>query len=206
MDKLHRLIFCHRRVNLCSFRTMKVPTKKLLFPLLNEFQKNVLADIIRHLGCVCIVMCVALFASCSTSNEEPVADGKNVYRASYYQLELPEGFSVDSSESNSGWNVRYIKDSFDNRIMSFYDGESTNHGKTINKKCKKNGFMTFARLDSMSLFHGALSVHRTVVIYANRSTSIISKPTPLFVEFNYRPDLVDSAICEKIIRSAKVRK
>ena len=148
-----------------------------------------------------------LFISCSNSNEEPVADGKNVYRASYYQLELPEGFSVDEQfESNSVWNVRYIKDSFDNRIMSFYDGESTNHGKPTNKKCKGKGFMTFARLDSMSIFHGAISVHRTVVIHANRSTSIFSKPTPLFVEFNYRPDLVDSAICEKIIRSAKVRK
>lgn len=146
-----------------------------------------------------------LLISCSNSNEEPVADGKKVYRASYYLLELPEGFSVDSSESNSGWNVRYIKDSFDNRIMSFYDGESTNHGKPTNKKCKEKGFMTFARLDSMSIFHGAISVHRTVVIHANRSTSIFSKPTPLFVEFNYRPDLVDSAICEKIIRSAKVR-
>ena len=149
----------------------------------------------------------SLFVSCSNSNEDPVADGKNVYRASYYQLELPEGFSVDEQfESNSKWNVRYIKDSFDNRIMSFYDGESTNHGKPTNKKCKGKGFMTFARLDSMSIFHGAISVHRTVVIHANRSTSIFSKPTPLFVEFNYRPDLVDSAICEKIIRSAKVRK
>jgi hypothetical protein len=28
----------------------------------------------------------------------------------------------------------------------------------------------------------------------------------LFVEFNYRPDLVDSTICEKIIGSAKVLK
>ena len=149
-----------------------------------------------------------LLISCSNSNEDPVADGKNVYRASYYQLELPEGYSVDDepSESNSKWNVRYIKDSFDNRIMSFYDGESTNHGKPTNKKCKEKGFMTFARLDSMSIFHGAISVHRTVVIHANRSTSIFSKPTPLFVEFNYRPDLVDSAVCEKIIRSAKVLK
>ena len=146
--------------------------------------------------------------SCSNSNEEPVADGKNIYRASYYQLELPEGYSVDDepSESNGGWNVRYVKDPFDNRVMSFYDGESTKHGKAINKKCKKNGFMTFARLDSMSLFHGAISVHRTVVIYANRSGSIVRKQIPLFVEFNYRPDLVDSAICEKIIRSAKILK
>ena len=184
---------------------MNVFTKNLQFPLWNKMPKNVLADIIRHLGRIYIVVCVALFASCSKSSEDPVADGKNVYRASYYLLELPEGFSVDSSESNSKWNVRYIKDSFDNRIMSFYDGESTNHGKPTNKKCKGKDFMTFARLDSMSIFHGAISVHRTVVIHANRSTSIFSKPTPLFVEFNYRPDLVDSAICEKIIRSAKVR-
>ena len=187
---------------------MKVFTKNLLFPLLNKMPKNVLADLIRHLGCIYIVVSVALFASCSKSSEEPVDDGKNVYRASYYQLELPEGYSVDDepSESNSGWNIRYIKDSFDNRIMSFYDGESTKHDKVTKKKCKEKGFMTFARLDSMSIFHGAISVHRTVVIHANRSTSIFSKPTPLFVEFNYRPDLVDSAVCEKIIRSAKLRK
>ena len=165
---------------------MKLPTK-----IINAFAAVLLA---------------ALYASCSTLNDEPVADGKNVYRASYYLLELPEGFSVDSSESNSGRNVRYVKDSFDNRIMSFYDGESTNHGKPTNKKCKEKGFMTFARLDSMSIFHGAISVHRTVVIRANRSTSIFSKPTPLFVEFSYRPDLVDSTICEKIIRSAKILK
>lgn len=186
MDKLHRLFFGHRRVNLCSFKAMKVPTK------------------ILHV--LFAVLLATLFASCSNSNEEPVADSKNVYRASYYLLELPEGFSVDSSESNSKWNVRYIKDSFDNRIMSFYDGESTKHGKATNKKCKGKNFMTFARLDSMSIFHGAISVHRTVVIYANRSGSLIRRQIPLFVEFNYRPDLVDSTICEKIIRSAKVLK
>ena len=186
MDKLHRLFFYHRRVNLCSFKTMK------LFP--------------KNINVFIAILFALLLVSCSNSNEEPVADGKNVCRASYYLLELPDGFSVDSSESNSKWNVRYIKDSFDNRIMSFYDGESTNHGKPTNKKCKGKDFMTFARLDSMSIFHGAISVHRTVVIHANRSTSIISKPTPLFVEFNYRPDLVDSTICEKIIRSAKVLK
>ena len=160
----------------------------------------------KFISAFAAVLLALLLVSCSNSNEEPVADGKNVYRASYYLLELPDGFSVDSSESNSKWNVRYIKDSFDNRIMSFYDGESTNHGKPTNKKCKGKDFMTFARLDSMSIFHGAISAHRTVVIYANRSTSIISKPAPLFVEFNYRPDLVDSTICEKIIRSAKVLK
>jgi len=161
----------------------------------------------KFISAFAAIFFAVLLISCSNSSEEPVADGKNVYRASYYQLELPEGFSVDEQfESNSKWNVRYIKDSFDNRIMSFYDGESTNHGKPTNKKCKGKGFMTFARLDSMSIFHGAISVHRTVVIHANRSTSIFSKPTPLFVEFNYRPDLVDSAICEKIIRSAKIRK
>ena len=160
----------------------------------------------KFISAFAAILFALLLVACSKTSEEPVADGKNVYRASYYLLELPDGFSVDSSESNSGWNVRYIKDSFDNRIMSFYDGKSTKHGRVTNKKCKEKGFMTFARLDSMSIFHGAISVHRTVVIHANRSTSIFSKPTPLFVEFNYRPDLVDSAICEKIIRSAKVRK
>ena len=62
----------------------------------------------------------SLFISCSNSNEEPVADGKNVYRASYYQFELPEGFSVDSSESNSKWNVRYVKDS-----ISLFNGAAS---------------------------------------------------------------------------------
>jgi hypothetical protein len=160
----------------------------------------------KNINVFIAILFALLFISCSNSNEDPVADGKNVYRASYYLLELPEGFSVDSSESNSGWNVRYVKDSFDNRIMSFYDGESTNHGKPTNKKCKEKGFMTFARLDSMSIFHGAISVHRTVVIRANRSGSLIRRQIPLFVEFSYRPDLVDSTICEKIIRSAKVLK
>ena len=107
------------------------------------------------------ILFALLLVACSKTSEESLADGKNVYRASYYQLELPEGFSVDEQfESNSGWNVRYIKDSFDNRIMSFYDGESTNHGKPTNKKCKEKGFMTFARLDSISLFNGAASVLR----------------------------------------------
>ena len=161
----------------------------------------------KFISAFAAILIALLLVSCSNSNEEPVADGKNVYRASYYLLELPEGFSVDEPpESNSEWNIRYIKDSFDNRIMSFYDGEFTSHGKTIHKKCKQKGFMTYARLDSMSLFHGTLSVHRTVVIYANRSGSLIRRQIPLFVEFNYRPDLVDSTICEKIIRSAKVLK
>lgn len=166
-----------------------------------------MANVIRYLGYVYIVVCVVLLASCSKSNEESAA-GKNVYRASYYQLELPEGYSVDDepSESNSGWIIRYIKDSFDNRIMSFYDGEFTSHGKVTHKKCKEKSFMTYARLDSITIFKGVAAVHRTVVIYANRSGSIVRRKIPLFVEFSYRPDLVDSAVCEKIIRSAKVLK
>ena len=62
-----------------------------------------------------------LLLSCSNSSEESLADGKNVYRASYYQLELPEGFSVDEQfESNSVWNVRYIKDS-----ISLFNGAAS---------------------------------------------------------------------------------
>ena len=160
----------------------------------------------KNINVFIAILFALLLVACSKTSEESLADGKNVYRTTYYLLELPDGFSVDSSESNSKWNVRYIKDSFDNRIMSFYDGEYTKHGKRTSKKCKKNGFMTYSRLDSMSLFHGALSIHRTVVIYANRSGSLIRRQIPLFVEFNYRPDLVDSTICEKIIGSAKVLK
>lgn len=141
MDKLHRLFFSHRRVNLCSFKAMKLSPK--------------------FISAFVAILFALLLVACSKTSEESLADGKNVYRASYYLLELPEGFSVDEQfESNSGWNVRYIKDSFDNRIMSFYDGESTNHGKPTNKKCKEKGFMTFARLDSISLFNGAASVLR----------------------------------------------
>ena len=61
-----------------------------------------------------------LLVACSNSSEESLADGKNVYRASYYQLELPEGFSVDSFESNSKWNVRYVKDS-----ISLFNGAAS---------------------------------------------------------------------------------
>ncbi len=188
MDKLHRLIF----FDISTLIYVVYTTMKFI---------NAFAAILS-------ILFALLLVACSNSNEDSVADGKNVYRATYYLLELPEGYSVDDapSESNSGWNVRYVKDSFDNRIMSFYDGEYTKHGKRTSKKCKKNGFMTYSRLDSMSLFHGALSVHRTVVIYANRSGSLIRRQIPLFVEFNYRPDLVDSTICEKIIGSAKVLK
>ena len=185
---------------------MKVPTKILLFPLLNEFQKNVMADMIRHLGCVCIIMCVALYASCSNSNEDPVADGKNVYRASYYLLELPEGFSVDSSESNSGWNVRYVKDSFDNRVMSFFDRSFARPGLQYNEDCKAKNFMEVARTDSVAIINGAATAHRTVVLFVNSQLAKQRGRSPLFVEFRYRPDIVDSVICEKIISSAKVRK
>ena len=185
---------------------MNVPMKKLLFPLLNEFQKNVMADMIRHLGCVCIIMCVALYASCSNSNEDPVADGKNVYRASYYLLELPEGFSVDSSESNSGWNVRYVKDSFDNRVMSFFDRSFARPGLQYNEDCKAKNFMEVARTDSVAIINGAATAHRTVVLFVNSQLAKQRGRSPLFVEFRYRPDIVDSVICEKIISSAKVRK
>ena len=102
MDKLHRLIF----FAIDTLIYVVYTTMKLFPEIINAFAAVLLA---------------ALYASCSTSNEEPVADGKNVYRASYYQLELPDGFSVDEQfESNSVWNVRYIKDS-----ISLFNGAAS---------------------------------------------------------------------------------
>ena len=225
MDKLHRLNFFPSRVNLCTFRTMKVPTKILLFPLLNKLQKNVMADLIRHLGCVCLILCIALFASCSNSNEELVvrskssefsAATKSYFVANSFHFALPQKYIVKVDTVNWSWGdylMYRIKDSVGNQVMSFeigMNGLCSFYLKPCVFDHYSDEFSEIGRRDEVKIVGGEKTKERIVCISAPSFSSPkkekwnIRDAFGVEICFIYHPDQVDTAICENIIRSAKI--
>ena len=195
MDKLHRLFFCHRHVNLCSFKAMKLSPK--------------------FISAFVAIFFALLLVACSNSNEEPVAHSKSnefpVAAKEYfvnkeYHLALPKGYSVDSTP-HFELGLYSIKDSVGNHFMSFiqltyYNGDLP---IKLSRLENPNEFSEVGRLDSVRIFKGEKTKYRSVYISSNRilSKGEIGAPYET-LEFIYYPDQVDSSICESIIRSAKI--
>jgi len=195
MDKLHRLFFGHRRVNLCSFKAMKVPTK------------------ILHV--LFAVLLATLFASCSNSNEEPVVHSKSnefpVAAKDYFVLNpfhiaLPKGFSVEKIP-HFELGIFQIKDSVGNDFMDLVRLTYYHGGFPIKFSEPKNPyeFSEAGRRDTVWVDNGVEIRVRSVYIWSSRIHSKGNHEAPYeILEFNYHPDQVDSSICENIIRSAKI--
>ena len=161
------------------------------------------------------VLLAALFASCSNSNEEPVVHSKSnefpVAAKDYFVLNpfhiaLPKGFSVEKIP-HFELGIFQIKDSVGNDFMDLVRLTYYHGGFPIKFSEPKNPyeFSEAGRRDTVWVDNGVEIRVRSVYIWSSRIHSKGNHEAPYeILEFNYHPDQVDSAICENIIRSAKI--
>ena len=211
---------------------MKIPTKIILFPLLKKLKKNVMAVTcprltgkIRHLGYIYIIACVALFASCSNSNEEPVARSKSsefpaatksYFVTNSFHFIMPQNYIVKVDTINWSWGdylMYRIKDSEGNQVMSFEiggNGLCSSYLKPCVFEHYSDEFSEIGRRDELKIVGGEKTKERIVCISAPSFSSPkkeewnIRDAFGVEICFIYHPDQVDTAICENIIRSAKI--
>lgn len=141
----------------------------------------------------------------NTPKEEvSVYEVKNSSDVKIFQIELPEGFYVEV-DSSSHWEYNFysVHDSTGKQVLSFYDGWYTQHSQ--DQKYGPSDFEENTRLDTIVEENGQMVTVRRVVLFAEwYADENSSKAHPLFVEFSYYPQNIDSSVCEKIIRSAKI--
>lgn len=160
------------------------------------------------------VLFTALLASCSNSNEEPVLNSKlnefsvaakSYYVANHFHFAMPKGYSV---ESFPDYEFYHIKDSLGNHIMTFTPSMFWRdyYPVEFSRPENPNDFSEIGRHDAIRVIDGVKTKERSVYIWSN--LSCLKKNGPRCgsqtLEFIYHPDQVDTAICENIIRSAKI--
>lgn len=194
MDKLHRLIFfAIGALIYVVYTTMKLSPKFI----------SVFAAILFAL----------LLVACSNSNEEPVARSKsneipiaakNYYVTNAFHLVLPKGYSVDSFPD---YEFYHIRTPLGDTLMTFtpswfwHDWYPVKFSHPENP----NEFSEIGRHDAIRVIDGVKTKVRSVYIWSKRGCKIRgSWCSPRTLEFVYYPDQVDTAICENIIRSAKI--
>ena len=67
-----------------------------------------------------------------------------------------------------------------------------------------DGWKRKIQVDTSSIMNNKILKRREIFLFTLQKLQKKGKYIPLYVEFFYYPDLVDTAVCEKIIRSAKV--
>lgn len=139
----------------------------------------------------------------SKSNEFPVA-AKNYYVANAFHLALPKEYSVDSFPD---YEFYHIRTPLGDTLMTFtpswfwHDWYPVKFSHPENP----NEFSEIGRHDAVRVIDGVKTKVRSVYIWSSRIHSKGNHEAPYeILEFNYYPDQVDTAICENIIRSAKI--
>lgn len=158
-----------------------------------------------------LILC---FLSCSAKvdksqekeNKNTPTEEMSIYEVenNSFQIELPKGFYVEV-DSSSHWEYNFysVHDSTGKQVLSFYDGWFTQHSQ--DRKYGPSDFEENVRLDTIVERNGLMVTARHVVLFAEWYADENSpKAYPLFVEFTYYPQNVDSSVCEKIIRSTKI--
>jgi len=159
------------------------------------------------------ILFALLLVACSKTSEEPVARSKssefsaatkNYYVTNRFHIAFPKGYSV---EGFPDYEFYHIKDSLGNHFMTFtpsffwrdYYPVSFSHPEN------PNDFSEIGRHDAVRVIDGVKTKVRSVYIWSKLSCKKSSSWCfPVSMEFIYYPDQVDTAICESIIRSAKI--
>ena len=100
-----------------------------------------------------------------------------------------------------------IKDSVGSKLMTFIQMKDYHGAYPITFSIPKNSveFSEAGRYDTVRVINGVETKVRSVYIWSDRTPlKRKSWQPPEIVEFIYYPDLVDSSICESIIRSAQI--
>ena len=158
-----------------------------------------------------LILC---FLSCSAKvdksqekeNKNTPKEEMSIYEVenNSFQIELTKGFYVEVDSSGHWEYYLYrVHDSTGKQVLSFYDGWYTQHSQ--DQKYGPSDFEENTRLDTIVEENGQMVTVRRVVLFAEwYADENSSKAHPLFVEFSYYPQNVDSSVCEKIIQSAKI--
>lgn len=161
-----------------------------------------------------LIATLFLLMSCSAKvdksqaeeNENTPKEEMSIYEVenNSFQIELPKGFYVEVDSSGHWEYYLYrVHDSTGKQVLSFYDGWFTQHSQ--DKKYGPSDFEENVRLDTIVEKNGQMVTVRHVVLFAEWYADENSpKAYPLFVEFTYYPQIVDSSVCEKIVQSAKI--
>lgn len=165
-----------------------------------------------------IYFCIFFLFSCS--KEPSVSIEKNIYNTKYYHLELPEKFYVQRDSASTFLQENYylyrVKNSIGLQIMTFVVGSafetSCEQRIHIPYTSPKNidEFSEIGRIDTIETKGGSIRKKRVVRIESrrfpskNRSVRNIGELNSVRIDFTYYPEEIDSSICEKIIRSAKI--
>lgn len=134
-----------------------------------------------------------------------------VYTKDYFVLRpfhiaLPKGYSVENIP-HFELGIYEIKDSVGRKLMTFIQMTYYHGAYPISFLPPKNPneFSEAGRLDTVVTIDGVKTKKRQVYIWSDRTPlKRKSWQPPEIVEFIYYPDQVDTAICENIIRSAKI--
>lgn len=121
-----------------------------------------------------------------------------------FSISLPENYTIDVDSSDAHWEyfVYRVKDFSGNQLMYFYAGMHVQDSKYYEKINFPTEFLENNRFDTINKYDG--KKERMIVLFSLRYPNKFRKHYPLYVKFVYYPDLVDTAVCEKIIRSAKI--
>ena len=167
----------------------------------------------KNINVFIAILFALLLVSCSNSNEEPVARSKSnefpvaaksFFVTSRFHFALPKGYSVDSFPD---YEFYHIRTPLGDTLMTFTPSRFWHDWYPVKFSHPENPneFSEVGRLDSVRIFKGEKTKYRSVYISSNRilSKGEIGAPYET-LEFIYYPDQVDTAICENIIRSAKI--
>lgn len=145
-----------------------------------------------------------LLMSCSDSNHDLPSNDIETFNLDFFSVDLPKNYTIDVDSSDAHWEYFFyrIKDVSGNQLMFFYDGMQTFHSKYFNNEVLPTEFLENVKFDTVYEYNKER--RRYVVLHTIRYPSKDRNGYPLYVEFVYNPDEVNSAVCEKIIRSAKV--
>ena len=148
-----------------------------------------------------MVFFFCFFISCSNKIEDSALEGKKVYNLNFFHIELPRNFYVERDTSSSHFvRVDTIKSADGETVLffSYWDHPdcSSNLGEFLEK----------SREDVVREIDGQKKRTRSVILSAHHIPNPKSKmwERDLCLRFYYVPEQVDTAICENIIRSAKI--
>ena len=168
----------------------------------------------KFISAFAVILFALLLVACSKTSEEPVARSKsnefpvaakNYYVTNAFRLALPKGYSVDSFPD---YEFYHIRTPLGDTLMTFtpswfwHDWYPVKFSHPENP----NEFSEIGRHDAVRVIDGVKTKVRSVYIWSERSCLKKSGSWcfPVSIEFIYYPDQVDTAICENIIRSAKI--
>jgi hypothetical protein len=138
--------------------------------------------------------------TCSTKNETPDIEQKNIYDVFYFHIELPKKYYVEKNTSSRDffW-ADTVKNSNNMPILYF------SYGGGFSCNTLSDEFEESSRREFFLTDKGQSLLVRNVHLSGFWVSKEKDEAWAYCLDFYYYPNEVDTSICEKIIRSAKIQ-